>query len=399
LENLNKKSYSSALYWIRYLLKYDYSFKNEFVNQLFKYCCDNPCSEIFTFFDYLIENNKDACAIYNNYIKQMAMVCHKNKLWGYSDRYYSIICSNNPNDHKAYWELLQSKLRCLDNEELIHQNTLIDTLEEYNNTINAASNSGENIDYYINCLAEHKKWINQSLRKKKFIKIGIISSSIATIAILFFILLLNLWIITSNKYNNALNLINEGKYNEAREILESMDYSDSKQKIIMLDANNAFASGDYEKGIKCIESISGETNVSYSLDCVTTIKQGYEIKWELVGYSIDFENHSANIRLKSFYTLINYDILYDLNGSDNNSNPTTYNFESDTIVLNDIEKTGYTFLGWTTSDIQVPTKGLTIEHNSIGNKSFTAHFEINSYKITIDNTIEEVSISGITSGL
>ncbi len=65
-----------------------------------------------------------------------------------------------------------------------------------------------------------------------------------------------------------------------------------------------------------------------------------------------------------------------------NPNATEYTVESATITLTDPTKRGYTFLGWTSDGVDTPTKGLTVETGSIGERSFTAHFAPTVYTLT-----------------
>jgi uncharacterized repeat protein (TIGR02543 family) len=70
---------------------------------------------------------------------------------------------------------------------------------------------------------------------------------------------------------------------------------------------------------------------------------------------------------------IAYAITYELNGGDNHSdNPATYTID-DSIVLKAPTKTGYTFTGW--------TEGSTIAKGSVGDRNFTAVWEIIAYNI------------------
>jgi uncharacterized repeat protein (TIGR02543 family) len=72
------------------------------------------------------------------------------------------------------------------------------------------------------------------------------------------------------------------------------------------------------------------------------------------------------------WTIIFYEIIYELNGGVNHpANDTVYTVE-DTIVLKDPQKTGYNFAGW---------RGDTIIVNSVGNKILTATWDAIRYSI------------------
>ncbi len=84
------------------------------------------------------------------------------------------------------------------------------------------------------------------------------------------------------------------------------------------------------------------------------------------------------------YTPILYIINYDLDGGTNNANnPDTYTYESADITLADPTKEGYSFKGWIKNEGDTPG-GITISHNSHGDKSYKAVFEINEYTATFD---------------
>ena len=80
-----------------------------------------------------------------------------------------------------------------------------------------------------------------------------------------------------------------------------------------------------------------------------------------------------------------YTITYELDGgSVSGTNPTTYTIEDDDITLINAEKAGYTFEGWTGTDVSELSKEVVIRHGSIGNRTFTAHYSTITYTITYD---------------
>lgn len=81
-----------------------------------------------------------------------------------------------------------------------------------------------------------------------------------------------------------------------------------------------------------------------------------------------------------------YSIDYKLDGGVNSAaNPTEYTEMSQTIILEDASKLGYTFNGWTLIDTEQPLKGIEIASGSEGAKAFTAHWTINEYTVTFDS--------------
>ena len=89
--------------------------------------------------------------------------------------------------------------------------------------------------------------------------------------------------------------------------------------------------------------------------------------------------------LKAKWTAIEYAITYDLDGgalAEGVTNPATYTIESDAITLNNPTKTGYTFAGWTGTDLTGATTTVTIAAGSTGNRAYTAQWTINQYTVT-----------------
>ena len=84
------------------------------------------------------------------------------------------------------------------------------------------------------------------------------------------------------------------------------------------------------------------------------------------------------------WTPINYDITLTLDGG-TATNPATYTIESDDITLNNPTKTGYTFKGWKLNGEGEAMMSVTIANGSMGNKAYTATWQINQYTITFDS--------------
>ena len=118
-------------------------------------------------------------------------------------------------------------------------------------------------------------------------------------------------------------------------------------------------------------------------------KDGYDFEcWTLDNICYDFDTPvTRDINLVSKYKVKEYDINYILNGGTNDpDNPSKYTKESETIVLKDASKEGYTFTGWTGNGTTEPTKGLEIVSGSTGNKEFTASYTPINYSIEYINT-------------
>ena len=81
-------------------------------------------------------------------------------------------------------------------------------------------------------------------------------------------------------------------------------------------------------------------------------------------------------RFKARWELTRYEILYNLGGGTNAvNNPATYTIE-DSIMLSNPSRVGYRFAGW--------EEGNTIEKGSVGVQTFTAKWEVVTYRISYD---------------
>ena len=80
-----------------------------------------------------------------------------------------------------------------------------------------------------------------------------------------------------------------------------------------------------------------------------------------------------------------YSIAYDLaGGTVATPNPTTYTALSEDITLVNPTRAGYTFTGWTGTDLAEPTMTVTIPTGSTGNRAYTATWTAIAYTITYD---------------
>ena len=86
--------------------------------------------------------------------------------------------------------------------------------------------------------------------------------------------------------------------------------------------------------------------------------------------------NDATINLYAQWSLNTYNITYTMNGGTvSTANPTTYNVNTTSFTLNNPTKTGWTFDGWSGTDLTGNSnKTVTIAKGSTGNRNYTAHF-------------------------
>ena len=95
----------------------------------------------------------------------------------------------------------------------------------------------------------------------------------------------------------------------------------------------------------------------------------------------DFTTMPArDFTLYAAWELVTYDIVYNLDGGVNGSNPSGYTIESDTITLADATKRGYEFLGWF-SDSGLGAPVSEIETGSYGDVELFAGWRVIEYEI------------------
>ena len=98
----------------------------------------------------------------------------------------------------------------------------------------------------------------------------------------------------------------------------------------------------------------------------------------------------GDLTLYAFWKPNVYALVYDLAGG-SADNPASYTVE-EPLMLESPSRTGYTFIGWSGTDIDGTALSVTIPADSIGNREYTAHWTVNTYSIRYDldgGTLEE----------
>lgn len=121
----------------------------------------------------------------------------------------------------------------------------------------------------------------------------------------------------------------------------------------------------------------------------TPIRENYGFLGWYTGDDIKIEpgtkvSLTQDITLTAKWQAGAYSIRYELDGGSVTGNPTSYTVEDDAITLNNPEKVGYTFLGWSGTGIDGMVESVLIPGGSSGERSYTANWKINQYTVTID---------------
>ncbi len=109
---------------------------------------------------------------------------------------------------------------------------------------------------------------------------------------------------------------------------------------------------------------------------------------EVIEKNVTVPHNSTGDKLyQAHWETVDYQITYDLNGGelpDGKTNPATYNIESEEIQLNNPEREGYDFLGWTGPEAGIPATNLFITTGSYGDRHYTANFGVKQYALSYE---------------
>lgn len=108
--------------------------------------------------------------------------------------------------------------------------------------------------------------------------------------------------------------------------------------------------------------------------------------YEFTGWNKALEPAIGNETYTAQFDLIDFSITYSLDhGSVNPSNPAAYTVEGDGFTLTNPTKSGYTFTGWTGTDLSEPSFNVVVEKGSIGDRFYTATWTANTSTVILDD--------------
>lgn len=284
----------------------------------------------------------------------------------------------------------------------------------------------------------------------------IIILSVIALIVTAFLIILFTFIIPLIQYNNANDLLNSGKYDEALGIYENLNgFGDSEQQIAVIEGIEKIEESEFEEGIKNILSSGVPVEITYSLNSgilsdneslakntkhdnvnysvlnsavfprntffasekiendsdeiilfesvddfdglMSPSKNGYRfVEWVLDSYQYN-ASETFKIKFNAVWSSKEYVINYDLNGGSLlTSNPSEYGIEDETFQINNPARPGYTFVGWTGTELDTPVKSLVINAGSTGDRSYVANWEPNRYTVTLDangGSLSDISLS------
>lgn len=121
---------------------------------------------------------------------------------------------------------------------------------------------------------------------------------------------------------------------------------------------------------------------------------GWNTKADGTGFHYDAEavvknltsEEGATVILYADFAAISYDITYDLGGgrlTGEERNPEIYTANDEITLINPTKK-GYSFVGWTGTEVEGVSTDVTIPVGSRGDRSYVAHWSKDTYHITYD---------------
>lgn len=114
------------------------------------------------------------------------------------------------------------------------------------------------------------------------------------------------------------------------------------------------------------------------------------VKWELGTHTYDEATQSYFLTLCAVFDANQYKITY--SGGGTADNPKGYSVTTSTFTLAVPVREGYTFLGWTGTDLDERTVEVTVETGSTGDRRYTAHWQANTYRVTLDAAGGELEV-------
>lgn len=103
---------------------------------------------------------------------------------------------------------------------------------------------------------------------------------------------------------------------------------------------------------------------------------------------------TGDLTLYALWSPISYIITYNLNGGAlEKNNQTSYTIESNDVIINNPIKKGYTFVGWSGTDlVGNENTNVIISKGSSGDREYIANYKANKYKVTFDSTLGKCDI-------
>ena len=100
-----------------------------------------------------------------------------------------------------------------------------------------------------------------------------------------------------------------------------------------------------------------------------------------------------SVLLYAQWSVVTYSITYDLDGGTvDTENRTEYTVETEDFTLTNPTREHYTFAGWTGTELTEETLKVTVPEGSVGDRSYTANWKLNTYDVTYDGNGADANV-------
>ena len=336
-QNIENFSYFKEL---ETLLKYcpDMGIRAEYLDKLvnavlFKsasICNEESINKLAKIFDGIIKYYPEECnEILIKHLQKFADNCKNSSAFSLAEKYYAMVLAIDNMKHEAYWGLLQAKLNCRNNDDLIKQKKTISEFSEFSSAIAAASNDERSADKYAS-IAKNQidYWENQkkkdAAKKKRKKKIAFFSSVTAIVLVIAIALVGVLQYIKIEKNfkfveNESGYTIDVGKYYKesnveipatyngkpVTKISDGMFENDTNITTITLSSNITYIGNNAFKNCPNLKQIIFKSASTYSTASADTYSGSYAITTLAVAISKkDPNNNIAFIGESAFYNCV-----------------------------------------------------------------------------------------------
>lgn len=93
---------------------------------------------------------------------------------------------------------------------------------------------------------------------------------------------------------------------------------------------------------------------------------------------------TSNYNFKAIWNYEYYSIKYNLNGGTPQGTLEDFYYITKNVMIPPLIKSGYTFIGWTGTDVENPMPVVYISEGSTGNRSYTANWSANNYTVSFN---------------
>ena len=137
------------------------------------------------YFDICVDKkriSKDICKVFDTlstyvpkgenaelqgYLRKIAPICKEKKMFEESERYYALLVTFDAMDHESYWGLLQSKMRCSSDEEMILSDAPLADFVEFENAKLATGKDRGALSRYIDVEDKQRKYKEDRIASEK----------------------------------------------------------------------------------------------------------------------------------------------------------------------------------------------------------------------------------------